>query len=142
MSSVNKVILIGNMGADAELNTTGSGVAVANISLATSSFVKDEEKTEWHRVTLWDKTAENVAKYMKKGSKLYVEGRLQTRQYEDKEGITRYQTEVVAERVAFLDTKSKDAPAESKPATSKPTAATRTRRASVSAKNENDDFGF
>lgn len=127
MSSVNKVILIGNMGADAELNTTGSGISVANISLATSSFVKDEEKTEWHRVTLWDKTAENVAKYMKKGSKLYVEGRLQTRQYEDKEGNTRYQTEVVAERVAFLDgkpaTEAKVEPAKAGK------AAARTRRA-------------
>lgn len=112
MSSVNKVILIGNMGADPELKQAGS-TAVCNISLATSSFVKDEEKTEWHRVTLWDKTAENVAKYMKKGSKLYVEGRLQTRQYEDSEGNTRYTTEVVADRVAFLDSKDKS---ESKPA--------------------------
>ena len=107
MSSVNKVILIGNMGADPELKQAGS-TAVCNISLATSSFSKDEEKTEWHRVTLWDKTAENVAKYMKKGSKLYVEGRLQTRSYEDNDGNTRYTTEVVAERVQFLDSKPAD----------------------------------
>jgi single-strand DNA-binding protein len=135
MSSVNKVILIGNMGADPEMNTTGSGVAVCNISLATSSFVKDEEKTEWHRVTLWDKTAENVAKYMKKGSKLYVEGRLQTRSYEDKEGNTRYQTEVVAERVAFLDSK----PAGDKPAAKEAQKPTRGGR---KAKPADDDFGF
>lgn len=139
MSSVNKVILIGNMGADPEVNTTSSGVAVCNISLATSSMYKDEEKTEWHRVTLWDKTAENVAKYMKKGSKLYVEGRLQTRQYEDKEGNTRYTTEVVAERVAFLDSKNSGG-GESKPADKKATGSKT--RAGGKAKPAEDDFGF
>lgn len=136
MSSVNKVILIGNMGQDPELKETSGGTAVCNISLATSSFVKDEEKTEWHRVTLWDKTAENVAKYMKKGSKLYVEGRLQTRQWEDDDGNTRYATEVVAERVAFLDSKPKD----EQPATkNKSQAGTKTRRAS---KPVDDDMPF
>lgn len=103
MSTVNKVILIGNMGADPELRHTQAGMAVTTVSLATSEQVNGEEKTEWHKVTMWDKTAENVAKYMKKGSKLYVEGRLQTRSYEDKEGVMKYMTEVVASRVAFLD---------------------------------------
>lgn len=108
MSTVNKVILIGNLGADPELNYTSNGTAVANLSLATSSKVSGEDKTEWHRVTVWDKTAENVAKYMSKGSKMYVEGRLQTRSFEDAEGNTRYTTEVVANQVTFLDSKSAD----------------------------------
>lgn len=108
MSSVNKVILIGNLGADPELVETKSGSALCNVSLATSIRTKDgEDKTEWHRVVMFNETAENVVKYMRKGSKLYIEGRLQTRQYEDKEGNTRYATEVVAGQVAFLDTKPK-----------------------------------
>lgn len=135
-SSVNKVILVGNMGADPELTYTGSGMAVSNISLATSSIIKEEEKTEWHRVTLWDKTAENVAKYMKKGSKLYVEGRLQTRSYEDKEGNTRYTTEVVASQVVFLDSKPKNEPAAKQEAAKPP----RTRRASVAVETEDLPF--
>lgn len=108
MSTVNKVILIGNLGADPELSYTSSGTAVSNISLATTQMSGGEEKTEWHRVTLWDKVAENVNKYLGKGSKLYVEGRLQTRSYEDKEGVMRYMTEVIANQVVFLDSKKSE----------------------------------
>jgi single-strand DNA-binding protein len=108
MSSVNKVILIGNLGADVELRETKGGKAVAEIRMATSMRVGDEEKTEWHRVVVWDKSAENAAKYLAKGSKVYVEGRLQTRQYEDSDGNTRYITEVVANQLTFLDSKPKD----------------------------------
>lgn len=139
MSSVNKVILIGNLGQDPELNTTSSGIAVSNISLATSSYVKDEEKTEWHRVTVWDKTAENVAKYMKKGSKLYVEGRLQTRQYEDKDGNTRYTTEVVAEQVKFLDSKGGG---DAKPAAESKKAAAQSSKGRGKTKPADDDMPF
>ena len=129
--SVNKVILIGNLGADPELNHTKSGMAVTNISLATSSRVNGEDKTEWHRVTVWDKAAEAVAEYMKKGSKLYVEGRLQTSTYEDDSGETRYKTEVVANQVTFLDSKPKDEPATKKSAGGK-----------RKGKPSEDDFGF
>lgn|SRR5512139_1981717 len=114
MSSVNKVILIGNLGADPEVRATGSGTAVCELRLATSMKVKDEDKTEWHRVVVWEKAAENAGKYLSKGSKVYVEGRLQTRSYEDKEGNTRYTTEIVANQLTFLDSKPKDEPAPAK----------------------------
>lgn len=103
MSSINKVILVGNLGADPELRYTPGGKAVAEMRLATSFA----ENTEWHRVIAWEKNAENAAKFVSKGSKLYVEGRLQTRNYDDKDGVKRYVTEVVAERVVFLDSKNK-----------------------------------
>jgi single-strand DNA-binding protein len=105
MASLNRVTLIGNLGADVELKQTPSGHAVANLSVATSYKPKNgEEKTEWHRVTCWGQTAENCAKYIAKGSKVYVEGRLETRSWE-KDGQKRYVTDIVAERVMFLSTK-------------------------------------
>jgi len=107
---VNKVILIGNLGADPELRNTAGGTAVCTLRVATSDRRKDAsgnwtDHTEWHQVVCWSKTAENVAKYMRKGGKLYVEGRLQTRKWTDKDGRDRYQTEVVAENVRFLGSK-------------------------------------
>tara|TARA_Y100000310_G_scaffold158895_2_gene158318 strand:+ start:1615 stop:2040 length:426 start_codon:yes stop_codon:yes gene_type:complete len=108
---VNKVILVGNLGADIELKYAKSGVAVTNISLATShgSKAKDgeswEKKTEWHKVTCFGKTAEILEKYATKGRQLYVEGRLQTRKWEDKGGQTRYTTEVIASVVNLLGKK-------------------------------------
>lgn len=107
MSSVNKVILIGNLGADPELKYTPSNRAVCNLRIATSEAFKDksgqrQEKTEWHRVTAWGVTAENCGKFLAKGRSLYVEGRLETRSYEDKSGQKRYSTEIVADRVVFL----------------------------------------
>ena len=106
MNGVNKVILIGNLGADPELKYTGAGTAVATLSLATNrkwtnKQGEPQEDTQWHRVVVWDKTAENCAEYLAKGRSVYVEGRLQTRQWDDS-GVTRYTTEVVAQSVVFL----------------------------------------
>jgi single-strand DNA-binding protein len=106
MGSVNKVILVGNLGADPELKHTPSNRAVCNLRIATAETWKDkggqkQEKTEWHRVTVWGDSAENCSKYLTKGRSVYVEGRLETRSY-DKDGQKHYSTEVVAERVVFL----------------------------------------
>lgn len=104
--SVNKVILIGNLGADPELRYTSSGKAVADLRIATSESygrgADREEKTEWHRVVVWERTAENCAEYLSKGRKVYVEGRIQTRSWDDKDGNRRYTTEIVARDVQFL----------------------------------------
>jgi len=107
MASVNKVILIGNLGQDPEKRYTGSGAAVTSFSLATTNRWKDksgqnQEQTEWHRVVVWGQQAESCAQYLAKGRPVYVEGRLQTRQWDDKSGNKRYTTEVVAQRVQFL----------------------------------------
>jgi len=100
-----KVILIGNLGQDPDFSQTKSGKAVANMSVATSFGSGENKKTEWHRVQVWDKLAENVSKFLRKGSKVLVEGRLQTRSYDDKDGVKKYVTEIVAHEVKFLDTK-------------------------------------
>ena len=109
--SVNKVILIGNLGSDPELKYTPSGAAVTNFNVATNEVWNDkdgnkQERTEWHRVVLWRKLAEIAGEYLKKGSKIYLEGRLQTRSWEDKDGVKRYTTEVVADNMTMLDAKS------------------------------------
>lgn len=108
--SVNKVILIGNLGSDPELKYTPSGAAVTNFNVATNEVWNDkdgnkQERTEWHRVVLWRKLAEIAGEYLKKGSKIYLEGRLQTRSWEDKDGVKRYTTEVVADNMTMLDAK-------------------------------------
>lgn len=108
MASVNKVILIGYLGTDPEVKTTQSGKSVGEMRLATSFGTGEMEKTEWHRVVLWEKLAETAGKYLKKGSQVYVEGRIQSRQYEDKEGVTKYITEVVADRLTMLGGKLTD----------------------------------
>ena len=107
MAGVNKVILVGNLGRDPEIRYTPGGQAVANFTLATSESFnnregKREERTEWHRIVVWGKTAENCAQYLSKGRTVYIEGRLQTREWEDKEGQKRRTTEVVAQTVQFL----------------------------------------
>lgn len=107
MASVNKVILIGNLGADPELRQTQSGMAVANIRLATTDNRKDrdgnrQEKTEWHRIVAFGRTAELCGQYLSKGRQVYIEGRLQTRSWDDKDGNKRYSTEIVADNVTFL----------------------------------------
>jgi single-strand DNA-binding protein len=106
MGSINKVILIGNLGADPELKYTPSSRALCNLRIATTEVFKDktgqrQEKTEWHRVTVWGDQAENCSKYLAKGRSVYVEGKLQTRTY-DKEGQKHYATDIVADRVVFL----------------------------------------
>lgn len=106
MSGVNKVILVGRLGADPEVKTIGSGNTVARLNLATSeTWVKDgnkQERTEWHRITVWGKMAEICGKHLAKGRQIYVEGKLQTRQWEDQQGQKRYTTEIVASTVQFL----------------------------------------
>jgi single-strand DNA-binding protein len=107
MASANKVILLGNLGADPELRYTPAGRAVANFRMATNERWTDkegekQERTEWHRVVAWGPTGEAVGEYLKKGRPVYVEGRLQTREWEDKEGIKRYTTEIIAQSVQFL----------------------------------------
>lgn len=107
MGSVNLVTLIGNLGRDAELKYTPGGAAVATLNLATTEKWTDkdkqpQEKTEWHRVVLWGKTAESLAEYLTKGNQIYVQGKLQTRQWDDKDGNKRYTTEVRADRIVLL----------------------------------------
>ena len=106
MGSVNKVILVGNLGRDAELRYTPGGAPVATLNLATTEVWNDkggqrQEKTEWHRVVLWGKTAESLNEYLVKGKQIYLEGRLQTRQWE-KDGQKHYTTEVKADRIVLL----------------------------------------
>src|SRR5579872_2198751 len=115
---VNKVILIGNIGRDPEVRYTPNGLAVANITLATTEVWKDkqsgenQERTEWHRVVFYSRLAEIVGEYLRKGSKVYVEGRLQTRKWQDKtSGLDRYTTEVIADNMQMLDSKGTGAPA-------------------------------
>ena len=108
MASVNKVILIGNLGRDPEVRYAPSGSAICNVTIATSRQWKDktsgerQEETEWHRVTFFDRMAEIAGEYLRKGRPVYVEGRLKTRKYTDKEGIERYTTEVVATDMQLL----------------------------------------
>ena len=107
MGSVNKVILVGNLGRDAELRYTPGGAAVATLNLATTEVWNDkggqrQEKTEWHRIVLWGKQAESLQEYLIKGKQIYVEGRLQTRQWDDKDGNKRYTTEIKADRITLL----------------------------------------
>lgn len=105
---VNKVVLIGNLGADPEVRFTPSGVQVVSATLATSEGWNDkngerQERTEWHRLVLWRKLAEIADQYLKKGSKIYVEGKLQTRSWDDQKGHKRYVTEVVVNNLEMLD---------------------------------------
>ena len=109
MASVNKVILVGNLGADPEKRVTGTGQVVTNFNIATTDRWNDksgqrQERTEWHRIVVWGQQAENCAQYLSKGRPVYIEGSLRTRQWDDKDGIKRYTTEVVAQRVQFLGT--------------------------------------
>ena len=107
MASVNKVILIGNLGRDPETRYTTGGDAVTNLNIATSEQWKDksgekQERTEWHRVVLFGRQAEIAGEYLKKGRSVYIEGRLQTRKYTDKDGVEKYSTEIVGDRMQLL----------------------------------------
>ena len=108
MASVNKVILIGNLGKDPEVRYAPSGSAICNITIATSRVSKDktsgerQEQTEWHRVVMFDRLAEIAGEYLKKGKSVYIEGRLQTRKWTDKEGVERYSTEIIANEMTML----------------------------------------
>lgn len=108
MASINKVIIVGNLGRDPEIRYMSNGDAIANIAVATSYKSKDrqtgeqKESTEWHRISFFGRLAEIVGQYLNKGSSIYVEGRLQTRRYTDKEGIERYATDIIAENMQML----------------------------------------
>ena len=109
-SGINKVIIVGNLGQDPEIKYTAGGAAVTTLSIATTDSWKDkdsgmdQERTEWHRVVLWRRLAEVAGEYLKKGSKVYIEGQLQTRKWEQ-EGQTRYTTEIIARDMQFLDSR-------------------------------------
>lgn len=105
MASLNRIQLIGRVGRDPETRYTSTQTAVCGFSLATSEKVKDEERTEWHQVSVFGKLAETVDRYVRKGALIYVEGRLQSRTYQDKQGAEKKVWEVIADRVTFLDTK-------------------------------------
>jgi len=106
--SVNKVILVGNLGKDPELRYTTSGAAVATFSLATTNPFKDKEgnkQTEWHNIVAWRQLAEICGKFLHKGKQVYIEGRIQTRSYDDRDGNKRYITEIVADQMQMLDSR-------------------------------------
>ena len=108
--TVNKAILVGNLGADPESRTAASGTVVTNLRIATTERQKDQDgnwndHTEWHRVVCFGKTAENVARFLQNGRQVYIEGRIQTRKWQDKDGADRWSTEVVAREVRFLGSK-------------------------------------
>ena len=111
--SVNKVVLVGHLGADPESRFTPSGVAVTTFNMATNESWKNkdgeyEDRTEWHRIVLFGKAAETASEYMKKGQLTYVEGRIRTRSWEDKDGMTRYTTEVLGDRFTMLGRKGEN----------------------------------
>jgi single-strand DNA-binding protein len=111
MASVNKVILIGNLGRDPEIRYMPSGDALATLNIATTDTWKDksgekQEKTEWHRVSMFGRLAEIAGEYLKKGSQVYIEGRIQTRKYTDKDGAEKYSTEIVASEMKMLGSRS------------------------------------
>lgn len=114
---INKVILIGNAGKDPEVRHLDSGITVASFSLATSETYKDKDgnkvtNTEWHNIVAWRKLAEIVEKYVKKGSSLYIEGKIKTRSYDDKDGVKKYVTEIFADQMQMLGSKQNNESAE------------------------------
>ena len=114
MASVNKVIIVGNLGRDPETRYMPNGEAVTNVAVATTESWKDKnsgekkELTEWHRITFYRKLAEIAGQYLKKGSSIYIEGKLQTRKWEDKEGVERYTTEIIADSMQMLGGRQDD----------------------------------
>jgi single-strand DNA-binding protein len=111
MAGVNKVILVGNLGKDPQVKYLDNGIAVANFSIATTENYKNKEgervsQTEWHNIVLWRGLAEVAEKFLKKGASVYIEGKIKTRKWEDKEGVTRYSTEILADNMTMLGGKS------------------------------------
>ncbi len=120
MAGVNKAILIGNLGKDPELRYTPGGQAVASFSLATGEKWKDkdgnmQDRTEWHNIVVWGRMAENAKEYLAKGRPVYIEGRIQTRSWDDKDGNKRYTTEIVAQRLQFLGSRGDQSSSPSAP---------------------------
>ena len=146
--SVNKVILIGNLGKDPEVRHLENGAVVANFSIATSETYMDKntgqkvENTDWHDIVVWRGLAEVVEKYVKKGHKVYVEGKLKKRSWQDKEGITRYSTEVIADEMTMLSSPGQKAPDTQKdPYNSAGTPDTPSKVDDI-IKNDKDDLPF
>ncbi len=138
---LNKVTLIGNLGQDPELRYTGSGTAVCNLRIATNESYKDAsgqlvDKTEWHSVVAWARLAEICGEYLKKGSQVYIEGSLQTRSYEDKDGVTKYTTEIKAREMMMLSGRGGDGAAGDYPSASP----SQKRKPAVAEKS--DDYSF
>ena len=138
--SVNKVILVGRLGQDPEVRFTQGGTAVANLSIATDETWKDQsgerqQRTEWHRVVAWSKLADICGQYLSKGRLVYIEGRLQTRSWEDREGNKRYTTEIRADNMVMLGGRSEEGQAA--PAAAQPAAA-----ASSDSGTNDDDIPF
>ena len=147
MGSVNKVILVGNLGRDAELRYTPGGAAVATLNMATTEVWNDkagqrQEKTEWHRVVLWGKSAESLSEYLTKGKQIYVEGRLQTRQWDDKDGNKRYTTEIRGDRIVLLGGGGGGRGGEPRAATTASAATAESRRLESSEPLTDDDIPF
>ena len=135
MTGVNKVILLGNLGKDPEVRYLDNGVAVANFSLATTENYKNKQgervsQTEWHNIVLWRGLAEVAEKYLKKGASIYVEGKIKTRKWEDKDGNTRYNTEILADNMTMLGGKQSQGDSQS------------LNSDSVSFDNKSDDLPF
>lgn len=148
--SVNKVILIGNIGRDPEMRYTPSGLAVANLTLATTETWKDkqsgenQERTEWHRLVLYSRLAEIAGEYVRKGTKIYIEGRLQTRKWQDQaSGQDRYMTEVIVDSLQMLSSKNSGSSSDGfSPPAEKSMPEPQTAQASMSADNFDDDIPF
>ena len=128
MAGVNKVILVGNLGKDPEVRHLDNGIAVANFSLATTESYTNKQgervnQTEWHNIVLWRGLADVAEKYLKKGNSIYVEGKISTRKWEDKEGNTRYSTDIIADKMTMLGSKStnSNSATESSVSTTEPT---------------------
>lgn len=119
MASVNKAIIVGRLGQDPEIRSTQNGSNVANLSVATSERYRDksgqtQEQTEWHRITLWGKLADVASNYLRKGSQVYIEGKIQTRKWTDKDGVDRYTTEINGFSLQMLDSKNQTSTQEHK----------------------------
>ena len=140
MAGVNKVILVGNLGKDPEVRHLDNGIAVANFSLATTESYTNKQgervnQTEWHNIVLWRGLADVAEKYLKKGNSVYVEGKISTRKWEDKEGNTRYSTDIIADKMTMLGSKSDN----SNTSTESRTSSTEPK---PSEDSENDDLPF
>lgn len=145
---INKVILVGNLGADPEVRYMPSGGAVTNVTIATSESWKDkqtgeqQDRTEWHRVVFFNRLAEIAGEYLRKGSKVYVEGSLRTRKWQDQAGVERYTTEIVAAEMQMLDSKGgSDAPRSSAPM-SRNTASSHSEAPAPMSQDFDDDIPF
>ena len=148
MASLNRVTLIGNLGRDPQVRYTQDGLAIANVSLATTVSWKDKKSgerrddTEWHRAVLYGRTAEIAAEFLKKGSPIYIEGRLRTRKWQDKEGQERYTTEIEASEMQMLGGRSGSAPSDDSMPTGEPRSQREAEKRPAPFDDMPDDFPF